>query len=217
MKRCFLLCLALVAPAIAAPDGKVTGLNAPVFQILKATHPTYWYEPQARAVISLVWKDGKLDPSEADLLQELATEGTTPQPVLVTSEEADQPLSRNTATKAVAMLFRLAQLPAALRSPGWDDQMSDLVSYANASPDQEGQVVALLTLDLGHHYRQSNFANSYRPFKLRLQKLHEKMQALEGAQATLGAHLLYKGAAQLDRINDDNLQDFLYKYVEPKN
>jgi len=50
-----LLCLALAAPAVAAPDGKVNGLNATAFQTLTALSAPVWDQRHARVLAAALW------------------------------------------------------------------------------------------------------------------------------------------------------------------
>jgi hypothetical protein len=72
-------------------------------------------------------------------------------------------------------------------------------------------------LDLGRLYYQSNFANSYRPFRLRLQTMVEKADALPSADGKqFSRALIYRAAEQLDCLEGGSVQDLFYKELEPK-
>lgn len=211
-----LLCLILAAPVVATPDDKVKGLNALAFKTLEALSAPVWDQRHALALSAALWKDGNLDAAETDLLEELTNESSPPGSVEVASDGAEATLTRQTASGITLVYLHCAKMPEQIRKTGWINDMGPFVVYAGESPQHETQIIAFLTLDLAHVYLSSNFANSYLPFRRRLQAMEERANALPPERVGPAKAVIYKAAEQLDRLESDRLQDFLYKYMQPK-
>lgn len=210
------LCLALAAPALAAPDGKVTGLNANAFQTLTALSGSDWQPRHALALRAALWKDGQLDAAETDLLDELTQELTPPGSILIMGEDGATPLTRSTTSGRALVYLVWAKLPEHVRTKGWAEDWGPFLAYASQSPEQARQIVAFLTLDLGRFHASSNMANSYGPLRQRIQAMEERANALPAERAATVKALMYRAAEQLDRLELDQVHDFLYKYLQPK-
>lgn len=173
-------------------------------------------ERYALALAEALWKDGALDEAETDLLDELTHESTPPGLVVISGEGAAATLTRPTASGGTLLFLHWAKIPMQMRTKGWEKDLGPFVVYANGSPENEKQVFAFLTLDLARAYVSSNAVTYFRPFKLRIQAMEERANALPPESVGSAKALIYKAAEQLDRLESGLLQDFLYKYLQPK-
>jgi hypothetical protein len=229
MKTANLYLLALAAVALAAPapahaaiDGKVAGLNAATYAALKdikARNPGALTEKSAQEIAAAIRKDGKVDAAETDLLEEMTQSmfrsiTITPAGAVAGSTEkvVSYPISGNAKRVLQNVLNPPADLAAEWAKPnhGWNIIVADY----KKNPERAAKVLAFVTEEMAKKWAVSNQANGYKPLRDQLGKLYGLSNSM-GADTNAGRELLYKAMNIVDRNAQDAVPDFLYNWVRP--
>ena len=223
MRLAQVLCLAVIAlpaaPAYAAIDGKVAGLNEAVFTALatvKKRNPSSLTERDAQEIAGAIMADQVVDDSEKDLLEELTQSQFRNITVTLAGDSNLVVRSFPTVGNAKKVLQRVLKpeldLDAAWTqgASGWAD-MSDAFKK---SPEQETRVVAFVQGKLAEEWEASNLGNGYKPIRDMIAKLYGYSNSA-GADTKTGRTILHRAMAQLDRSASDGVPDFLYNWTRP--
>ncbi len=226
-QACLLLITAIIvhivpAAATPAPDGVVTGLNAPVFASLsgiKARSPSILTETDVRELAAAINKDGTIDPVEEDLLAELTQNRI--RSVTITRQRArdtDRPVvlfpqSGNRARMLKEVLSPRLDLSAQWAKPdhGW----VTLLGEFQREPSYQPALVDFVAARLGEQWALSNMANAYRPLRDDISKCYDMTMRAGGTNVSAGRILLFGAMDQLDRKQQDRVPDFLYNWIKP--
>ena len=217
---CLVVAVLLAAPAYAAVDGKVAGLNEPTFAALatiKQRNPGSLTQRDTQELATAIMADQVVDDPERDLLEEMTQSqfrnitvkpvGDTPRLVMTF------PTSGNAKRVLLNVLNPQLDLGAAWAqgAGGWKD-----ISLAfNKSPEQEARVVAYVEGKLAEQWAASNMGNGYKPIRDMIGKLYGYSNAA-GADTKTGRTILYRAMGQLDRNASDAVPDFLYNWTRPE-
>lgn len=215
-----LACLA--APASAAPDGKVAGLNEAVFTTfakIKKRNPGAFTEVDAKELGAAIMADGLIDPAERDLLEELTQSQfrsitTTPPGVTLPSDRKvmSYPVSGNAKKRLQDVLNPPLDLSGAWGrgAEGWNE----ITAEYRKSQTQEARVVSFVQDRVLEAWNQSNMGNGYKPLRDLIGRYYGYSNSLGGDAAT-GRTILYKACNGADRSNNDQIPDFIYNWVRP--
>lgn len=217
---CLIVAVLLAAPAHAATDGKVAGLNEPTFAALSAVkrrNPGSLTQGDAQEIATAIMADQVVDDPERDLLEEMTQSqfrNITVTPVGETTRLVKTfPTVGNAKKVLLNVLNPQLDLDAAWAqgAGGWKD-----ISLAfNKSTEQEARVVAFVQGKLAEQWEASNLGNGYKPIRDMIGKLYGYSNAA-GADTKTGRTILYRAMNQLDRSTSDAVPDFLYNWTRPE-
>lgn len=213
---------AIATPAHAALDGKVAGLNEPVFAALaeiKKRNPGALTEVSARQLAAAINKDGQIDAAERDLLEELTQ--SMFRSITVTPPSASLPAGRKvmsypTSGNAKKILQDVLNPPLDLEAAWTSGQAgwNSIIAEYKKSPDREAGTVAFVQGKLAEQWAVSNLGNGYKPLRDMIAQRYGFSHA-PSSDANTGRLILYKSMIQLDRSAKDGVPDFLYNWTRP--
>lgn len=210
----------LAAPAYAAVDGKVAGLNEPTFaaiSAIKQRNPGSLTQRDTQELATAIMADQVVDGPERDLLEEMTQSqfrNITITPIGDTTRRVMTfPTSGNAKKVLLSVLNPQLDLGVAWSqgAGGW----KDICLAYNKSPDQEARVVAYVEGKLAEQWEASNMGNGYKPIRDMIGKLYGYSNAA-GADTKTGRTILYRAMGQLDRNASDAVPDFLYNWTRPE-
>lgn len=212
----------LPAPALAAPDGKVAGLNEAVFATfanIRKRNPGTFNEVDANELGAAIMADALIDPVERDLLEELTQSQfrsitTTPPGVTLPSDRKviSYPVSGNAKKRLQDVLNPPLDLSGAWGrgAEGW----KEITAEYRKSQTQEARVVSFVQNKVMDAWEQSNMGNGYKPLRDLIGRYYGYSNSLSGDAAT-GRTILYKACNGADRSSNDQIPDFIYNWVRP--
>lgn len=216
---CLVVAVLLAAPAYAAVDGKVAGLNEAAFTALstvKQRNPGSLTERDAKELANAIMADQVVDDSERDLLEEMTQSqfrNITVTPVGDTTRSVKTfPTVGNAKKVLQGVLNPQLDLDAAWSqgAAGWKDI---LIEFKKSS-SQEARVVGFVQGKLAEQWEASNPGNGYKPLRDMIAKLYGYSNSA-GADTNTGRTILYRAMDQLDRSVSDGVPDFLYNWTRP--
>lgn len=216
---CLMIAGLLAAPAHAAIDGKVTGLNDATFAALstiKQRNPGNLTERDARELATAIMADQVVDTSERDLLEELTQSqfrNITVTPAGDTTRRAATfPTVGNAKKVLQGVLNPQLDLDVAWTqgASGW----KGIIVEFKKNPEQGKRVVAFVQSKLAEQWEASNLGNGYKPIRDMIGTLYGYSNSA-GADTTTGRTILYRAMDQLDRSASDAVPDFLYNWIRP--
>lgn len=217
---CPIFALLLVAPALAAIDGKVAGLNEATFTALatiKQRNPGSLTERDARELAAAIMADQAVDDAERDLLEEMTQSMFRSITVTLAGDTARSvrtyPSSGNAKRSLQGVLNPPLDFEAAWTkgASGWMEMCIEFKKGAQ----QEAGVVGFVEGKLAEQWEASNLGNGYKPIRDLIGKLYGYSNAAE-ADAKTGRTILYRAMNQLDRSASDAVPDFLYNWTRPE-
>lgn len=217
---CVVAVVLLAAPAHAAIDGKVAGLNEQTFvalQTVKKRNPGSLTERDAQEIATAIMADKVVDDEERDLLEEMTQSqfrNITVTPAVDTGRRVSTfPTVANAKKVLLSVLNPQLDLDAAWANGagGWKDISLEF----NKNPDQEARVVAYVQGKLAEQWEASNLGNGYKPIRDMIGKLYGYSNAA-GADTKTGRTILYRAMNQMDRSAADAVPDFLYNWTRPE-
>ena len=216
---CLIVAILLAAPAHAAIDGKVAGLNEAAFAALstvKQRNPGSMAERDAQEIASAIMADQVVDDAERDLLEEMTQSmfrSITVTPAGDTARSVrTYPTSGNTKKLLQGVLNPPLDLDAAWTkgAGGWMDMCIEFKKGAQ----QEARVVGFVQSKLAEQWLASNMSNGYKPLRDLIGKLYGYSNSA-GGDTNTGRTILYRAMNQLDRSASDGVPDFLYNWTRP--
>ncbi len=216
---CLIVAILLAAPAHAAIDGKVAGLNEAAFAALstvKQRNPGSMAERDAQEIATAIMADQVVDDAERDLLEEMTQSmfrSITVTPAGDTARSVrTYPTSGNTKNLLQGVLNPPLDLDAAWTkgAGGWMDMCIEFKKGAQ----QEARVVGFVQSKLAEQWLASNMSNGYKPLRDLIGKLYGYSNSA-GGDTNTGRTILYRAMNQLDRSASDALPDFLYNWTRP--
>lgn len=217
---CLVVAVLLAAPAYAAIDGKVAGLNEPTFDALSAVkrrNPGSLTQVDAQDIATAIMADQVVDDPERDLLEEMTQSQFRNITVTPVGDGVRRVTTFPTVGNAKKLLLNVLNpqldLDAAWSqgAGGW----KDICLAYKKSTDQETRVVAFVQGKLAEQWEVSNLGNGYKPIRDMIGKLYGYSNAA-GADTKIGRTILYRGMNQLDRSTADAVPDFLYNWTRPE-
>lgn len=201
-------------------DGRVNGLNKEVFQTLqniRKTNAGTLSETDAKTIQAAVYKDGKIDPAEEDLLTELTQNKFR----AITVQSADAPANSlvfGTTGGKVRSILQETLIPTArlesLAAQGAEG-ICELTKIYQRSPADAERVVAALAKKGNEAWEQSNLGNAYGPLRTMISSAYAGVNQLQGQDNTDARWMLYRAIRQIDTQKSDAIPDFLYNWVRP--
>lgn len=188
---CLIVAVLMVAPAHAAIDGKVAGLNETAFTALatvKKRNPGSLTERDAQELAAAIMADQNVDDSERDLLEEMTQSQFRNITVRPADDSGRAVMSFPTVGNAKKVLQRVLKPELDLDaewtqgSSGW----ADICNEFKKSPDQEARVVAFIQGKLSGQWELSNMGNGYKAG--RLGRIWTLFQCREGEFLPVGVH-----------------------------
>lgn len=216
---CVVAAFLLAAPAHAAIDGKVAGLNEASFVALatiKQRNPGSLTERDTKELAAAIMADDLLDDSERDLLEEMTQSqfrNITVTPAGAGGRSVQTfPVVGNAKKVLQGVLNPQLDLDAAWTqgASGW----KDMIGAFKKSSEQETRIVAFVQGKLAEQWEVSNLGNGYKPLRDMIGKLYGYSNAA-GADTETGRTILYRAMNQLDRSASDGVPDFLYNWIRP--
>jgi len=216
---CLIAAGLLAAPAHAAIDGKVAGLNETTFAALatvKKRNPGSLTERDAQEITAAVMADQSVDDSERDLLEEMTQSqfrNITVTPAGDTTRLVKTfPTVGNAKKVLMGVLNPQLDLDAAWAqgASGWKDICIEFKKGAA----KEAPVVAFVQGKLAEQWEASNLGNGYKPIRDMIARLYGYSNA-SGADARTGRTILHRAMVQLDKSASDGVPDFLYNWTRP--
>lgn len=91
---------------------------------------------------------------------------------------------------------------------------SEMIAFAAKSAKNEEQVIVFVQAKFAAQWKLSSPNNAYRPLRDVISKSVEwtKTPGMDVARAN---KVLHEALSRLDKANDDNIPDFLYKWLQP--
>lgn len=216
---CLVVAVLLAAPAYAAVDGKVAGLNEATFMALstvKQRNPGSLTERDARELVTAITADKVVDDSERDLLEEM----TQSQFRNITVTSAGDPTRSVRTFPTVGNAKKLLQRvlnPQLDLDGAWTQGASgwkDMCIESKNGAEQEARVVGFVQGKLAEQWEASNSGNGYKPIRDIISKLYGYSNSA-GADTKTGRTILYRAMDQLDNNVSDAVPDFLYNWLQP--
>lgn len=216
---CLIVAALLAAPAHAAIDGKVAGLNEAAFAALstvKQRNPGNLTERDAQEIGAAIMADQVVDDAERDLLEEMTQSQFRNITVTLAGDTSRAVRSFPTVGNAKKVLQRVLNpsldLDAAWTkgASGWMDMCIEFKKGAQ----QEAGVVGFVEGKLAEQWEASNISNGYKPLRDLIGKLYGYSNSA-GGDTNTGRTILYRAMNQLDRSAADAVPDFLYNWTRP--
>jgi len=216
---CLMVAVLLAAPAHAAIDGKVAGLNEAAFAALstvKQRNPGSLTQRDAQELATAIMADQVVDDAERDLLEEMTQSqfrNITVTPAGDTARSVKTyPTAGNAKKLLQGVLNPLLDLDAAWTqgASGWMDMC---IEFKKGS-EQEARVVGFVQGKLAEQWEASNMSNGYKPIRDMIGKLYGYSNSA-GGDTNTGRTILYRAMNQLDRSASDGVPDFLYNWTRP--
>lgn len=216
---CLVVAVMLAAPAYAANDGKVAGLNEAAFGALstvKQRNPGSLTERDARELVTAITADQVVDDSERDLLEEMTQSQFRSITVTPAGDTARSVRTYPTAGNAKKLLQGVLNPPLDLDAV-WTQGASGWIGICTEfkkGAEQEAGVVGFVQGKLAEQWEVSNLSNGYKPLRDLIGKLYGYSNSAGGDTKT-GRTILYRAMNQLDRSASDGVPDFLYNWTRP--
>lgn len=223
MRLAQLTCLAatvlLAAPAYAAIDGKVEGLNEPAFAALstvKKRNPGSLTQVDAQEIATAIMADQVLDDAERDLLEEMTQSQFRNITVTPAGDGVRRVTTFPTVGNAKKVLINVLNPQLDLDAAwsrgggGW----AEMIAEFKKGSSQEAPVVSFVQRKLAEQWEASNLANGYKPLRDMIGMLYGYSNSA-GADTVTGRTIMYRALSQLDRQASDAVPDFFYNWVRP--
>ena len=220
---CLVVAVVLAAPAHAAIDGKVAGLNEAAFAAIESAiqrNPGSLTERDARELATAIAADQVVDDSERDLLEEMTQSQFRSITVTPAGDTARSVRTYPTAGNAKKLLKDVLNPPLDLDAAwtqgasGWKDMCTEF----KKSLEQEVRVVGFVQGKLAEQWEASNMSNGYKPLRDLIGKLYGYSNSA-GEDTNTGRAILYRAMDQLDRnasySPSSGVPDFLYNWTRP--
>ncbi|MEZ6029356.1 MAG: hypothetical protein R3C46_06355 [Hyphomonadaceae bacterium] len=216
---CPLLAVLLAAPAHAAIDGKVAGLNETTFAALAAVkqrNPGSLTERDAKELATAIMADEVVDELERDLLEEMTQSQFRNITVTPAGDTSRSVMTFPTVGNAKRVLLG-ALNPQLDLDVAWTQDAGgwrDMIIEFKKSPEQETRVVAFVQGKLAGQWEASNVGNGFKPLRDLIARLYGYSNSA-GADTNTGRTILYRAMEQLDHSISDGVPDFLYNWTRP--
>lgn len=216
---CLAVAVLLAAPAYAATDGKVTGLNEAAFTALstvKQRNPGSLTQQDAQELATAIMADNVVDDLERDLLEEMTQSQFRNITVTPAGNTARRVTTFPTVGNAKKVLLSVLN-PQLDLSAAWTQGASgwkDIIMEFKKNHEQEVRVVAFVQGKLAEQWEASNLGNGYKPIRDMIGKSYGYSNSA-GADTNTGRTILHRAMDQLDRSVSDAVPDFLYNWTRP--
>lgn len=203
-------------------DGKVTGLNRPVFEALqKVKNPNEMTVDEAKSLRAAILKDGKIDASELDLLQELSQDNNKVK-VSAAAEAGLAPVDilASSAKGAAKDKLSILATPPNMNAL-WDsgaEGMRKLTDLSTISPAFKERVAQFVSFKLEAAWEASSLTNAYAPMVSTVGGAFNAIRN-DAESNGPGRELLLSG---FDKVNQRlaaagkaPIQPFLYEWLRP--
>ncbi|MGE3727359.1 MAG: hypothetical protein AB7I41_17495 [Candidatus Sericytochromatia bacterium] len=204
-------------------DGKVSGLNADVFRTMsyiRTNNPNGPMQAKdAEMLQKSILKDGKVDESEADLLNELNNNSTNAITISAQKTAYFNPKDLNFSLKvsdsAKAILSNVKPgdkpAPVTLDSlwSGGPAGFKKMLDFYRSSPKEADQVREFLSAKVDQAWQKSSWSNGYGPLRAVIMEGYNNLSKLEGADNDLGRNIFYES------LKKTGAPDMLYSWIRP--
>lgn len=202
-------------------DGKVHGLNLPVFEKVRALRSAggpSLTPATADQLVQAIRADGSVDEAEWDLLDELCNARTRS----ITITPAADPSAPNESVSLTSVagdtLNRIiAAIPVLDLEKAWSDGAAGWAALT--AEHRRGGVTALRTVHfvadkLAAEWRQSTTANAYKPLVNVISERYKLCDSVGEEAKTPSRTLLREALALVDTYDAGKLPDFLYNWIK---
>lgn len=216
---CLMLAVLFAAPAHAAIDGKVAGLNETTFVALSAVkkrNPGSLTERDAQELAAAIMADQVVDNAERDLLEEMTQSqfrNITVRPV----EDATRAVMTFPVVGNAKRVLRGVLNPELDLDAAWSKGASgwiEVITEFKRNGEQETRVIAYVERKLAEQWDASISSNGYKPIRDMIGKLYGYSNSA-GADTNTGRTILHRAMEQLDRNTSDGVPDFFYNWIRP--
>ena len=160
--------------------------------------------------------DKQLDAMELGFLVEAATDVITPLRFSL-AEDGGRNLMAYRPEKEVRQLFT-AMLSDAYQQY-WndgDDGYSAMLKHSLHSEHSDAQLTEFALPRIREIWDQSNVGNAYEPMRGMITKLSDRNKQLPASDQAAGRMMLHRWFVRADRYGQDDIPDFLYRWLKPK-
>lgn len=171
---------------------------------------------QAQKINSVFMADQELDAMELGFLVEVATDGIKPLRFSL-EREGGRSLLANRPRKDVRQLFA-GLLSDAYQQywDGGDDGYRAMLKHSLQSANSGTQVTEYALPKIREVWDQSNIGNAYAPMRDMIKTLSERNKRLPASDQAAGRMMLHRWFVRADRYGQDDIPDFLYRWLRPK-
>lgn len=210
-----------IAKAPDSKDGKVSGLNAAVYDTLDTIHranPGALTTKNAMTLRESIIKDDQVDALEADLLAELTQSQFRSVTVTKAGAAENAPkLTRYPCSGAAKTVLQVTLDPQLNLADAWTKGIAgwkDIVLASQKNPREEQRVSTYLQERVAQAWEASNQSNGYKPFRDMIAQRYgyTKAPTFPADQANHARKLMIDACTAVDRISGDKMPDFLYTW-----
>lgn len=157
--------------------------------------------------------DKQLDAMELGFLVEAATDVITPLRFSL-AKERGRNLMAYRPEKEVRRLFA-AMLSDAYQQY-WNDGYSAMLKHSLHSEHSDAQLTEFALPKIREVWKLSNVGNAYEPMRGLITALSDRNKQLPASNQAAGRMMLHRWFVRADRYGQDDIPDFLYRWLKPK-
>jgi len=210
-----------IARAYPAPDAQMT-VSRPLWDYLASLsrrHASTFVAPtqaESNALLALAKKDGKLDASEIDMLEELSSDVTRSMSIIC----SDDPSLRVSLGPFTVFINTFNPELDALWLSVWNLGEEGWPTLAEAYgredlPRLRERITRVASAQVGKVAGQSSMSNRYQPLRDLLGERYGWNNAVAAEHQRGGRLLLFRATERVDRTNGDTMPNFLYDWTKP--
>ena len=171
---------------------------------------------QAQKIHSALMADKELDAMELGFLTEVATDVITPLHFSLATE-GGRNLTAYRPQKEVRQLFTAMLSDAYQRYwDGGDDGYSIMLKHSLHSEHSDTQLTEFALPKIREVWKQSDIGDAYAPMRDLIKKLSDRNKRLPASDQAAGRMMLHRWFVRADRYGQDDIPDFLYRWLKPK-
>tara|TARA_R110002033_G_scaffold59776_1_gene109692 strand:- start:837 stop:1520 length:684 start_codon:yes stop_codon:yes gene_type:complete len=160
--------------------------------------------------------DKQLDAMELGFLVEAATDVITPLRFSL-AKEGGRDLMAYRPQKEVRQLF--ATMLSDAYQQYWDGDDGDysaMLKHSLHSEHSDAQLAEFALPKIREVWKQSNIGNAYAPTRGLITQLSDRNKRLPASDQAAGRMMLHRWFVRADRYEQDDIPDFLYRWLKPK-
>lgn len=171
---------------------------------------------KAQKINAAFMADKQLDAMELGFLVEAATDVITPLRFSL-AKEGGRNLMAYRPEKEARQLFA-AMLSDAYQQywDGGDDGYSAMLKHSLHSQHSDTQLTEFALPRIREVWKQSSVGNAYAPMRGLITALSDRNKQLPASDQAAGRMMLHRWFVRADRYGQDDIPDFLYRWLKPK-
>lgn len=171
---------------------------------------------KAQKINSALMADDELDAMELGFLAEVSTDVITPLRFTL-AKEGGPSLRANRPPEDVRQAFKAALSDAYQRHwDGGDFGYSAMLEHSLNSEHGDTQLTEFILPKIREVWKQSNIGNAYAPTRDLINKLSDRNKSLPASDQLAGRMMLHRWFVRADMYGQDDIPDFLYRWLRPK-